>query len=293
MQINDQVRFEFKSKSNVSNRWYGKCILSENTLLINLILYRKFSINYLISLICIFLLSGDYFVCNDNPLGLIHSHCTVLSFGVNRNDRFEEDIHKRLNCVIHSFDPFVEPMRVTKIRNDINTTFKNSTSVKVANQWFFHSLGLSSQKKVTTQHFSSQMKSFGSILEYTNLSGKVIDVLKLDTEGAEWDFLEDMMLTPTEHPNLLCKFVKQLVFEAHPWLNSHAYNYHLVRSLECCFRLFRRDHRFFVELEKTEWQLDEFQLDLSLFKDEIDLAHFLFTYGELYFINLNYLKSLN
>lgn len=213
-----------------------------------------------------------------------------MSFGVNRNDKFELDVRTRLNCLVHSFDPLVEPIRVTLIRNNkLGIYSKNSTSVQIDDKWFFHSIGLSSAKKATKTN-SLWMDTYGNIIKYINLTGQIIDVLKIDTEGAEWELIEDMMtIADNNNENILCSHVKQLVFEAHPWLNTHAYNYDLVKSLQRCFRLFRRDHRFFVELEQTEWQADEFRLDLKLFKDEIDLARFLFTYGELYFANVNFI----
>lgn len=217
-----------------------------------------------------------------------------MSFGVNRNDRFEEDIFNRLNCHVHSFDPLVEPLRVSLIRNSelmSSTTFRrnNSTSVKINDRWTFHAIGLSSQRKASKASNGLWLDSLANILSYVNLTNRIIDVLKVDAEGAEWDLIEDFVFASSPTHKILCSQVKQLVFEAHPWLNTHVYNYGLVRRLEECFRLYRRDHRFFVELDKTEWQADEFRLDLKLFKDEIDLARFLFTYGELYFVNVNFL----
>lgn len=215
-------------------------------------------------------------------MNLAHSNCLVLSFGVNRNDRFEEDIRNRLNCVVHSFDPFSEPTKVTLIRNGR----KNLTTIEIDPQrWYFHSIGITSSRKKTANK-QPKLETFDEILRVVKLRGKVIDFLKIDTEGAEWDLIEELSQS---NSNTLCKYVKQLGFEAHPWLNNNEYNYALVKSLETCFRLFRRDHRFFIELEKTEWQLDEFRLDLKLYRDEIDLARFLFTYGELYFVNVNFL----
>lgn len=213
---------------------------------------------------------------------------------MNRNDNFERDIRTRLDCLVHSFDPFVEPMQVALIRNQFNNPMlKNSTTIRIDAKWFFHAIGLTSRDK-TTRSSTLWLDTFENILSYINLTNEIVDVLKIDTEGAEWDMIVDVMIRSTANEddlenNLLCRQVKQLVFEAHPWLNTHAYNYKLVKCLERCFRLFRRDHRFFIELEKTEWQADEFRLDLKLFKDELDLARFLFTYGELYFVNVNFL----
>ena len=118
-----------------------------------------------------------------------------------------------------------------------------------------------------------------------NLSGKIIDLLKIDTEGAEWESIPYIMST---NPDLLCKYVKQLALETHSWLYTHESNYKVLKSLEVCFRLFRRDQRFYLSSD-SEWNIEEFQLPLNKFKNEVDLARFLFLYGELYFINKNFL----
>jgi hypothetical protein len=135
-----------------------------------------------------------------------------------------------------------------------------------------------------------RLTTYENILSYLNLEGKVIDYLKIDTEGAEWESLPHIMST---NPDLLCKHVKQLALETHSWLYNHTHNYLILKSLEKCYRLFRRDHRFFISLSQTEWQMKSFMLDIKKFKDEIELATVLFTYGELYFVNINFLKDFN
>lgn len=115
----------------------------------------------------------------------------------------------------------------------------------------------------------------------------MIDVFKLDAEGAEWESLPYIFDT---NPGLLCDYVKQIAVETHSWLYNHTLNYQVVSRLEKCFRLFRRDQRFYISLGPTEWQMDSFNLDLKKYKDEVDLAKWLFTYGELYFVNIKFLN---
>jgi hypothetical protein len=114
-----------------------------------------------------------------------------------------------------------------------------------------------------------------------NLGGKKFDLLKIDTEGAEWESIPYIMST---NPDLLCKYVKQLALETHSWLYTHESNYKVLKSLEVCFRLFRRDQRFYLTSE-SEWDIEEFELPLNKFKNEVDLVRFFFLYGDLYFIN--------
>lgn len=198
--------------------------------------------------------------------------CLIVSFGVGIHDQFEQDIYEKLKCRIHSLDPFSGP-----IRPELAAPDENSTSVKLEANWFFHRLG-----------FNNETIDF--IFKYLQLDGQTVDVLKLDFKGREWEILPRMI---AQNIDLLCEHVKQIVLIAHHhatfnqnFMGNHRRNYELVKRLEICFRLFRRDHRFFlIDLDKSEWQSDEFYLNLKLFHDELDLAYALFTYGELYFVN--------
>ncbi len=223
-------------------------------------------------------------MCNDGNLKPIHSNCIVLSFGVNTNDNFESEINKNLNCLIHSFDPFIEPPRIAELRRQKSK--ESDVTVQVNDNWFFHSMGITNTERIRDKNKKGWLDTYDHILDYINLKGKIIDVFKIDTEGAEWESFPDIM---SKDPSLLCNYVKQIAIETHSWLYNHTHNYQVIQSLEKCFRLFRRDHRFYISLGLTEWQMSSFNLDLKKFKDEVELAKVLFTYGELYFINTNFL----
>ena len=94
------------------------------------------------------------------------------------------------------------------------------------------------------------------------------------------------------------------VFETHPPIGHTVENfqyeedlYPLMRKLEECFLLFHRNTRFFIGDKHgtptghiTEFQNEEgFLLQLKYFGNEISLAKFMFNYGELYFVNKNFL----
>lgn len=165
-------------------------------------------------------------------------------------------------------------------------TDKPEVSVKLGDKWTFHSIGITNAQRIKNKLEIGWLDTFENIINYLNLNGKIIDYLKLDTEGAEWESLPYIMDT---NPNLLCDYVKQLGIETHSWLYNHTHNYQVIQRLEKCFRLFRRDHRFYVTLDKTECQTEHFSLNLKSYKDEVELAKVLFTYGELYFVNINFL----
>ena len=232
-------------------------------------------------------IDGSYYLCEDGGLKPKHSDCIVLSFGIYNNDMFDEAINKELNCLVHSMDPFNEPTRITDLRST-NSSLKNAVTLEINKKWKFHSLGITNEERIREVNKLGWLDTYEHILNYLNLNGKIIDCLKIDTEGAEWESIPYIMSTK---PELLCKYVKQLALETHSWLYTHSSNYKVLKSLEVCFRLYKRDHRFYMAGggTDTEWQMGNFELPLNKFKDEVDLARFLFLYGELYFINKNFL----
>ena len=196
---------------------------------------------------------------------------------------FDEAINKQLGCIVHSFDPFIEPEIVQKVRNS-KLSFKDSVTVPLNKKWFFHGIGITDHKEFINE--IKWMDTYSNILTYLNLNGKIIDIFKMDIESAEYSSLTNIMNT---NQDLLCKYVKQIAIETHPD-SEHSDAYKLFQRLESCFRLYRRDHRFFFNTRNsiTEWQLKNFKIDLSKFKNEVELAKWLFIYGELYFVNVNF-----
>ena len=124
-----------------------------------------------------------------------------------------------------------------------------------------------------------------SLLKLINLENKVLDVFKMDIEGGERGVIRDMDM------NYFCKYIKQFVIETHSNMKFNE----LVK-LEQCFMLFFRSTRFFLgdrfdtpTWHRTEFQQDSYLLNLSIFKNEINLAELMFVNGELYFLNINFL----
>ncbi len=100
----------------------------------------------------------------------------------------------------------------------------------------------------------------------------------------------------------MCKHVKQLVIETHPeWATKairiknptpDALPFRIMFGVEKCFRLFRRDTRFFKEdgFVKTEFQEPRtYKIPTSDYPSEIDLIKYMVTFGELYFVNKNFI----
>ena len=140
------------------------------------------------------------------------------------------------------------------------------------------------------------MARLEDIITYTKLNGKVIDIFKMDIELGEWDFLHNLDV------DFMCKHVKQFMLETHtpdatnPLLKlTEALN--VMRRLEKCFLLFHRDTRFYRDNRNGAYGFwkSEFQepfvhkIDVNEFKSELKIIDFMVTYGELYFVNKNFL----
>lgn len=237
----------------------------------------------------LFRIDGAWFICLDQNLAPRQSECNVLSFGIFTDFLFDEQIRQLYDCNVHSFDPFKEAWLFKNIRK-ANKELQNSPILKVNEKWHFYRIGISENKSVIENKPIDKL-SIGdilnteTILEMTNLKNKIIDVVKMDVEGAEKSFMENLDM------EYACRYFKQLLFETH-----HNFIFKDLVKLEKCFRLFRRDTRFHSSnLHGPTGHLTEFQypkewnLNLKMFKNEIDLAEYMFLSGELYFININFL----
>jgi hypothetical protein len=237
----------------------------------------------------LFRMEGAWFACLDGKLGMKLNDCNILSFGINVDESFDEDLNSFYKCKIESFDPFTESDRFQAIRAR-NADLKNAVSMVVKDKWSYHKIGLvGNQNEVKNAGKPGWMATLDDILVHTNLKNEVIDLFKMDIENSEWSVLENMDM------DYACKYFKQIAFETHiPTIRVNILK--VLRRLEKCFLLFRRDPKFYKKFSSepygflmTEWQLDGFLLDIKEFKNEIILSNFLLTIGELYFVNQNYL----
>ncbi len=226
-------------------------------------------------------------------------NCVVLSFGINDDESFDREMNNNFGCQIESFDPFIENNFFLNLRARDNN-LKDAVTLKVNDKWRFHRIGLVGDlKSVKNENKIGWMARLDQILNYTELNNKIIDIFKMDIENGEWEFLLNVNV------DYLCKYVKQFMLETHtPEINLNVFNVplegalKLMRSLEKCFLLFHRDTRFYKDGKvgkygfwKTEFQEPiEYKIPLNEFKNELEIIDFMVTYGELYFVNKNYLK---
>ena len=187
-------------------------------------------------------------------------------------------MNEKYQCIVESFDPIIFDQKLVKPEH------QNLITVNVNKKWRFHKFG------ITGESNSNEIKIGGlerlpSILNYVELTNKVVDVFKMDIENAEWSVLANFDI------DYACKYFKQFMLETHSFNRRfNPFYLEILRKLEKCFLLFRRDTRFFVTQDKTEFQHHKiFKLDLEPFENEIVLINYVITYGELYFLNKNFL----
>ena len=229
---------------------------------------------------------GGLFICFDPPFAPIKNNCNVLSFGINKDDSFDFEMNKYFGCVVHSFDPFIESSRFAQIRNQ-NPNLKDSFLIPVNHKWKFYRIGLTgSNANIVNKNKIGWLDTLENIIEMTDLKNKVIDVFKIDIEGAEMNVLENFNI------DYACKYYKQFVIETHaPSFTNNLYV--LMSQLNKCFSLFRRDTRLIGPKYGGEYVSEvaksNFNINLKLFENEINLVNFLLSTGELYFVNENFI----
>ena len=183
-------------------------------------------------------IDGAWFVCLDDHLNLQINNCNVLSFGINNDYTFDQEISIKYGCNIQSFDPFVEATLFKSIRAS-NPSFSESFSLPVTKKWTFNRIGIvGDQKQVKFKNRIGWMATLDEIIEMTNNTNKEIDILKIDIEGGEASIIFNLDI------QYACKYIKQFIFETHP-LRLGQNPFQLLSKLEKCFSLFHRDTRFF------------------------------------------------
>lgn len=140
--------------------------------------------------------NGDYTLRLDYPLD---ENSVVLDLGGYRGD-FANNIYNKFKCNVYIFEPF------TNFYNLIEQRFKTNEKIKVFNygisdktsdvEFFFANDGSSlvdvekytekDNKQVSLVH----VKSFDEV--YKDLNLDVIDLLKINVEGSEYEILENI-----------------------------------------------------------------------------------------------------
>ncbi|XP_046361034.1 probable methyltransferase-like protein 24 isoform X1 [Haliotis rufescens] len=149
---------------------------------INILCHRKFRMGRVGD--------GGWEVCDDEAFRP-GEPCLVYSFGINHDFTFDDDIAKLYGCQVYAFDPSMR-----------ESTNRRSLSVH------FSQLGIGSEDTYIDRT-GWHLMTLQSIMAMFDHSGRIIDVLKMDVEGAEWGSLRQMITSRD------LSRVKQLLVEFH------------------------------------------------------------------------------
>ncbi|KAL7644678.1 UNVERIFIED_CONTAM: hypothetical protein RMT77_004219 [Armadillidium vulgare] len=136
------------------------------------------------------------YVCMERNYKFQRDNCIVLSIGIGDDLTFEKDINK-FGCKVYVFDP-----------NSSKHSLKNSSKFQMFN------LSLNDFTR-----WEDNVGIFENILERVNLTGEVIDFLKVDIQGSEVEFLEDVL----NNSPFLLNHVKQFAMEIYMQESNEEY----------------------------------------------------------------------
>ena len=118
-------------------------------------------------------IDGAWYVCFDNNIIKI-GDCKVLSFGINTDPSFDKVMNEKYQCLVHSFDPFIEDDSFKKIRIS-KPELENAVSLNVNKNWVFHKIGIVGITEIReTNPKVGSMMSFNDIIDYIKLKDQVI-----------------------------------------------------------------------------------------------------------------------
>ncbi|XP_047485689.1 uncharacterized protein LOC125036848 [Penaeus chinensis] len=132
-------------------------------------------------------------LCLDDKYKIKSGNCVVFSFGINYDWSFEDDMGK-FGCMVYAYDPTMG-----------KTDHQRSENIH------FFATGISNYKgtkllRLNNRVFMSRVDRFVNFLRAAGLEGEEIDVIKLDTEMSQVDFLQDLLFN-SRH---LLKKIKQI-----------------------------------------------------------------------------------
>ncbi|KAK7065261.1 hypothetical protein SK128_006595, partial [Halocaridina rubra] len=141
---------------------------------------------------------GLKYICMDPVFNIKPGNCNVLSFGINNEWSFDDEMDK-FGCKVYAFDP----------------TMKKEDHNRSENIQFFK-LGIGSidgKQKVGMDNSWSmeRVNRYETILKNLRLTDVPIDYVKMDVEYSEIDFLADMFISSPQ----LFKNIKQIGMEVH------------------------------------------------------------------------------
>ncbi|XP_047479158.1 probable methyltransferase-like protein 24 [Penaeus chinensis] len=142
-------------------------------------------------------------ICVDERFKISPNNCIVFSFGINNDFSFEDDMAD-FGCKVYAYDP----------------TMKVNDHQRSPNVWFF-ATGISNYQGLKSvgmdnNWIDGKVDRFENLVKAVGMEGRPIDVVKLDVELAEVDFLQDLLFN-SRH---VLKNIKQIAMEIHSDLSK-------------------------------------------------------------------------
>lgn len=134
---------------------------------------------------------GGYYVCLSPPFTPVPGNCLVYSFGISLDWSFDEAMAE-YGCEVHAFDPSIG------LKDHLH---KHGV--------YFHNIGLWGSDIVNNKQWT--LNKLSTIRSKLGHEKRIIDVLKVDVDIAEWPFLRNMV---NEDVNQL-DTVRQMAMEIH------------------------------------------------------------------------------
>nr|XP_027222760.1 uncharacterized protein LOC113814896 [Penaeus vannamei] len=146
-------------------------------------------------------------VCLDGRFDVIPGRCVVFSFGINHDWSFEDEMAE-FGCKVFAYDPTmdVESHQRSPNLQFFSTGISNYNGTKV--------IGMGKNWK------ERKVDRFENLVKEAGMEGRPIDVVKLDVELSELDFLQDMLFN-SRH---VLGSIKQLAMEIHSHFRSNDVN---------------------------------------------------------------------
>jgi len=154
-------------------------------------------------------MDGQKAICLDAPVAPDRDDCLVYSFGINNEWSFDEAMQE-YGCDVYAFDPSMGM-----------DTHQHSEHVR------FYNIGLGYQDFIRSDWKMRRLSSIYKMLQHRH-GNKVIDYLKIDIEGDEWNAITDIIAS-----GMLPK-IRQMAIEIHMWPVKGTLDHHrrLIQTLQ-------------------------------------------------------------
>uniref|UniRef100_A0A7S4JD16 Methyltransferase domain-containing protein n=1 Tax=Odontella aurita TaxID=265563 RepID=A0A7S4JD16_9STRA len=124
---------------------------------------------------------GPKFVCGADVVASQEGTCLVYSVGSKNEIDFERSAKEIMGCEVHTFDPTLRKPFI-------------GDKYAVFHPWGFGREGGSMEVRdsnITTRYYNITTRSLAGVMKSLRHDGKILDILKIDCEGCEYEAVTD------------------------------------------------------------------------------------------------------